>query len=72
MSRSAPYFHDGSVPTLEKAVDGMLGGGIDNPHKDARLKKFEATPEQRKDLLEFLKSLDQPCDLKAPPLPPGP
>jgi cytochrome c peroxidase len=73
ISRSAPYFHDGSVPTLEKAVDGMLGGGLDNPHLDReKLKKQEVTPQERADLLEFLRALDQPCDGTAPPLPPTP
>ncbi len=28
ISKSAPYFHDGSVKTLEEAVDLMLSGGI--------------------------------------------
>jgi len=70
VGQSAPYFHDGSVATLEAAVDLMLGGGIDNPHlsKD-KLKKQEVTPQERADLLEFLRALDQPCDGTAPPLP---
>lgn len=73
ISQSAPYFHDGSVPTLEAAVDLMLAGGIDNPHlsKD-KLKPQTATPAEKADLLEFLKSLDQPCDATQPALPPKP
>ena len=72
ISQSAPYFHDGSVATLEEAVDQMLGGGLDNPHLDReKLKAQQVTPEERADLLEFLKSLDQPCDPNPPPLPPG-
>ena len=31
---SGPYFHDGSVATLEEAVKLMVGGGIDNPNLD--------------------------------------
>ena len=70
ISQSAPYFHDGSVATLEAAVDLMLAGGLDNPHLDrAKLKKQEVTPQERADLLEFLRSLDEPCDGTAPPLP---
>ena len=72
VSQSAPYFHDGSVATLEAAVDQMLAGGLDNPHLDReKLKRQEVTPQERADLLEFLKSLDQPCDGTPPPLPPG-
>jgi cytochrome c peroxidase len=54
---TAPYFHDGSVKTLEEAVDLMLKGGIDNKHKDVLLKPRTLTPGQRKDLLAFLAAL---------------
>ena len=33
--------------------------------------KVELNASEREDLLEFLKSLDQPCNLIEPPLPPG-
>jgi cytochrome c peroxidase len=70
VSRSAPYFHDGSVATLEEAVDLMARGGIDNPHLDREnLKDTGLTEEEKADLIEFLKSLDCPCDLEAPTLP---
>jgi len=70
VSRSAPYFHNGSVATLEEAVDSMLGGGLANPYLDTEnLKKVELTSEERSDLIEFLKTLDCPCDLTAPELP---
>ena len=70
VSRSAPYFHNGSVATLEDAVDLMLEGGIQNPYLDTEnLSPAELTPEERTDLIEFLKTLDCPCDLTAPELP---
>ena len=70
ISRSAPYFHNGSTATLEEALDLMLGGGIDNPYIDSEnLKKVDLTAEERADLLEFLKALDCPCDLTEPKLP---
>jgi cytochrome c peroxidase len=71
VARSAPYFHDGSVATLEEAVDLMLGGGIDNPQLDRKnLEKRTITKEQRDDLLAFLRSLNvTDCSLKEPPLP---
>jgi cytochrome c peroxidase len=69
---SAPYFHDGSAATLEEAVDLMLGGGKPNPWLSTdKLKKVVVTPQERADLLEFLRALDERCDLTAPPLPPG-
>jgi cytochrome c peroxidase len=70
VSRSAPYFHDGSVATLEEAVDFMVGGGRDNPNLDrTNLKKVDLTQEEKADLIEFLKALDCPCGLEAPELP---
>jgi cytochrome c peroxidase len=70
VARSAPYFHDGSVATLEEAVDLMLGGGKPNQYLDRKnLEKRTITPEQKRDLLEFLRSLNVDCRLSEPPLP---
>jgi mono/diheme cytochrome c family protein len=41
-----PYFHDGNAPTLEAAVDHYVG-----------LFKLSLTERQRKDLVEYLKTL---------------
>lgn len=66
---TAPYMHDGSVATLEEVIDHYSAGGrtipdgpsagvgADNPDKSFFLQGFEATPEERQDLIEFLKSL---------------
>lgn len=70
VARSAPYFHDGSAATLEDAVDIMLDGGKPNQYLDKKnIEKRNVTPEQRADLLEFLKALNVDCQLKEPPLP---
>jgi len=70
ISKSAPYFHDGSAATLGDAIDVMLGGGKANEHLDKKnLQKHEITKEQREDLLNFLKSLDVDCKITKPPLP---
>jgi len=70
VSRSAPYFHDGSAATLEEAVDLMLAGGKPNPWLSVNLlKRVELGTRERADLLEFLRSLDEPCDFTTPPLP---
>lgn len=60
---SGPYFHDGHAKTLEEAVDFMLKGGIKNPSLDEKLQVWEVTPQQRRDLLTFLRSLT-PVDAK--------
>lgn len=70
IAKSAPYFHDGSVGTLEEAVDLMLGGGKPNQYLDKKnLEKRTITADQRRDLLEFLRSLNVDCRLSEPPLP---
>ncbi len=70
IGESAPFFHNGSVATLEEAVDLMLGGGIDNPSLDrTNLKPRQLTPKQKADLLAFLRALRVPYDVKEPQLP---
>ena len=70
IARSAPYFHDGSAKTLEEAVDIMLAGGKENQYLDKKnLQAHKILPEQREDLLNFLRSLSVDCKLSKPPLP---
>jgi cytochrome c peroxidase len=71
IANSAPYFHDGSAKTLEEAVDIMLAGGKPNEHLDKKnLEVHKILPDQREDLLNFLKSLSvTDCRLVKPPLP---
>ena len=68
---SAPYFHNGSVTTLEEAVRIMVDGGIDNPQLDrTNLQKADLTAGQIDDLIEFLRTLDESTELRKPELPP--
>jgi cytochrome c peroxidase len=70
VARSGPYFHDGSAKTLEEAVDIMLAGGKPNQYLDKKnLQPQKVLPEQREDLLNFLRSLTVDCTLKKPALP---
>ncbi|HEY6804873.1 MAG TPA: cytochrome c peroxidase [Pyrinomonadaceae bacterium] len=70
IANTAPYFHDGSAQTLEEAVDLMLGGGKPNDHLDKKnLVVHKLLPEQRQDLLAFLRSLSVECSLEKPDLP---
>jgi cytochrome c peroxidase len=71
IARSAPYFHDGSVGTLEEALDLMLAGGKPNQYLDkTNLQKHEITKEQKADLIAFLRSLSvADCRLTKPQLP---
>jgi len=65
VAKTAPYFHDGSVATLEEAVKIMAGGGITTAGPvDANLVDRKLTPEQLADLVAFLQSLDCPGSLE--------
>lgn len=77
---TAPYMHDGSVRTLDEVLDHYAAGGrtirkrpdagvgADNPNKSFFLQGFEFTTEERKNLIEFLKSLTDPSVLTDPAL----
>jgi cytochrome c peroxidase len=70
VAKSAPYFHDGSVATLEEAVDLMAGGGKPNKYLDKKnLQPAKLTPQQKSELIAFLKSLSVDCKLREPKLP---
>jgi cytochrome c peroxidase len=58
IARTAPYMHDGSLKTLEEVVDFYDKGGIQNRNLDEKMKPLRLTPEEKKDLVEFLKSLN--------------
>ena len=50
--------HDGSLATLEEVLDHYAAGGrFDHPNKSRILKPFRLTESEKRDLLEFLRSL---------------
>jgi cytochrome c peroxidase len=72
IARTAPYMHDGRFKTLEEVVEHYATGGIANEYLDEEIYEFKLKPEEKKDLVIFLKeglsSPDYP-DHKAPKLP---
>ncbi len=55
---TAPYMHDGSLRTLEDVVDFYNRGGGKSPYvKDALIVPLHLTAPEKKDLVDFLKSL---------------
>jgi cytochrome c peroxidase len=54
---TAPYMHDGSLATLEDVVDFYDRGANPNPFLDPKLHPLNLTPEERADLVAFLKTL---------------
>lgn len=58
VSRTAPYMHDGSMKTLEEVVDLYDRGGEANPWLDPKVQPLHLTAQEKKDLVEFMKSLE--------------
>ena len=54
---TAPYMHDGSLPSLEAVLDHYVKGGHKSARQDARVRPFELSAAERADLLAFLGSL---------------
>jgi len=54
---TAPYMHDGSLPTLDAVLDHYSRGGVDGPLKSDRIKGFTLDDGERRDVLAFLGGL---------------
>jgi cytochrome c peroxidase len=75
---TAPYMHDGSIPTLEGVLDHYASGGRkiasgpyagnghDNPNKDPLIGGFVLSPQDRDDLIAYLKSVTDEAVLHDP------
>jgi cytochrome c peroxidase len=54
---TAPYMHDGSLPTLSDVVAFYDRGGAENPFLDPSLQPLRLTAAERGELVAFLESL---------------
>jgi len=54
---SGPYMHDGSIKSLQEAVEFYSRGGGANPHLDAAIQPLNLSKDEIEDLVAFLKSL---------------
>jgi cytochrome c peroxidase len=68
VSKSAPYFHDGSVAKLDDAVRLMATGGIPNKNKSTLLENRNLSEPELADLISFLGALECPT-MKEPTIP---
>jgi cytochrome c peroxidase len=57
VAQTAPYMHDGSLPSLEVVVDFYDRGGKSNPHLDPLIQPLRLTPQEKEALVEFMRSL---------------
>lgn len=72
IARTAPYMHDGRFKSLEEVVEYYNNGGHANPQLDEGIFPLKLTPQEKADLITFLKeglaSPDYP-DIAPPKLP---
>jgi cytochrome c peroxidase len=54
---TAPYMHDGSIPTLRKVVEHYAAGGRAGPFQSDLKAGFAISPSDAEDLIAFLQSL---------------
>jgi cytochrome c peroxidase len=57
---TAPYMHDGSLPSLDAVLDHYVQGGHKSARQDSRVRPFDLSAAERADLLAFLGSLTDP------------
>ena len=69
IGKTAPYFHNGSVTSLDEAVTVMSTGGINNKNKSTLLADRNLSKAEHDDLVAFLHGLDCPGKLEQPTLP---
>lgn len=60
IAQNGPYMHDGSQKTLLEVVEWYAKGGHPNPHLSDKIKKFEASEQDKKDLVAFMEALTGP------------
>lgn len=70
IAQRAPYMHDGSVPTLEAVVEHYEDGNFAvRASLSEEMKRYTLTPQQKQDLVAFLKTLSsQPEPVALPVL----
>ena len=57
VARTAPYMHDGSIPSLEEVIEYYDRGGNRNPRLDQGVKPLHLSAEEKHALANFLRSL---------------
>ena len=60
VAHTPPYMHDGSLASLEAAIEFLAKGGHQNPNLSSEIRPLDLSPQEKKDLIEFLKALDSP------------
>jgi cytochrome c peroxidase len=66
---TGPYMHDGGIETLEAVIDHYNAGGRNHPPGiDERMRRLYLSPQNKQDLVAFLRTLTDPQVLVNPSL----
>lgn len=60
ITQTAPYFHDGSSPSLDSVMVHYILGGIVKDNLSPNLKALNLTQQESQDIIAFLKALSSP------------
>ncbi|MEM9025925.1 MAG: cytochrome c peroxidase [Verrucomicrobiota bacterium] len=66
LSLTAPYMHDGSLATLEEVIEFYNRGGDDAENKSKLIQALNLSDLEKRDLLAFLETLNQPLKIEPP------
>lgn len=67
---TAPYMHNGAYKTLDEVVEHYNNGGQDKANLDPNMEPLNLNPQEKADLVAFLKSLTgKPAEITIPRLP---
>ena len=54
---TGPYFHDGSMASLDEVIEFYVSGGGADPDKDPLIRPLDLDSREREDLVSFLRAL---------------
>lgn len=57
LSKTGPYFHNGSAPDLEAVIDFYDRGGAETLNLDPEMRPLHLTAQEKTDLVQFLRAL---------------
>lgn len=57
IAQRGPYMHDGSIATLDDVIEHYDRGGVDRPSRSDLVQPLGLTPQEKTELVAFLKTL---------------
>lgn len=70
ISRTAPYFHDGSAKTLKEVVQHYVNGGVVKTNLSPNMEKIKLSDKEIDDVVAFMNALSSPYNaVSLPELP---